>query len=141
MVFLGIRYIRRGAAPVSAYLFSVRMAIMMQPANRPSKPRLTIRRLPGDFSDRQRSVLLAQGTCCCCCCLHWIGAAAGAIVGSVAVSRSEKKEVLPIHPEAKGYVLAGAWIGFFSVFLLIIALIMLGTSTGLVGGLAFMVAP
>ncbi len=96
----------------------------MRPANKSAKPQLTIRRRLNDFSGRGQSVLLFQPGCtstCCCCCLHWVGAAAGAIVGGVSAGRAEKREPLPIHPAAKTYVVTGAWLGLATAGLLALA--------------------
>ena len=108
----------------------------MHLAHEPSKPRLTIRRRLNDFSGRGRSVLVANGSCCCCCCcLHWVGAAAGAIVGSVTASLAERKAQPPVHPEAKSYVVGGAWIGFAAAVLIIILSIAVVSSVHQIPGL------
>lgn len=99
---------------------------MIPSGNEPPKPRLTLRRRLNDFSSRPRGMSLMQAgttTTCCCCCLHWIGAATGAILGSVAATRSAKKEPLTIHPKVKSYVVRGTWLGFLAVVVLVIGVV------------------
>jgi hypothetical protein len=44
-------------------------------------PCVTLERRRSDFQRDARVTPFTGSCCCCCCCLHWIGAAAGGVIG------------------------------------------------------------
>jgi streptolysin S family bacteriocin protoxin len=121
---------------------------MTSSGNRRQKPRVTIHRRLSDFADRQRTTALQAGgccCCCCCCCLHWLGAAGGAIYGTVSAARTKNPSQNPyqipdgvgfvagsgigskkipgrrVHPTVKTAVATGAWIGLGLAVIAIVA--------------------
>jgi len=98
----------------------------------PKKPRVTIRRRPGDFSGRDTVLLQGATCCCCCCCLHWIGAAIGGTAGIVGPWIADKKDTESgVHPVARKYIMNAVGLGIAgtAAFITVAALIL-----GNVGG-------
>jgi hypothetical protein len=83
-------------------------------------------------SDFQRDVRVTPFTgscCCCCCCLHWVGAAAGGIVGArLGWQSAEKKMDAPLPPSARAALKKGLWVGIGLSSLAVVLGVALATS-------------
>lgn len=95
------------------------------PTSHPSCVRLERRR--SDFQRDARVTPFTGSCCCCCCCLHWIGAAAGGIVGArLGWDSAEKKLDVPLPDTARRALKKGLWIGAGLSVLTVAAAVVLG---------------
>lgn len=92
-------------------------------------PCVTLERRRSDFQRDARVTPFTGSCCCCCCCLHWIGAAAGGVIGMrLGWQTAEKKLDAPLPDSARQALRAGLWIGVALSVILVVAGVGLGVA-------------
>lgn len=90
-------------------------------------PCVTLERRRSDFQRDARVTPFTGSCCCCCCCLHWIGAAAGGVIGMrLGWQTAEKKLDAPLPDSARRALRIGLRIGGGLAAALVVGAVALG---------------